>query len=67
MALKVINKINGKLKFLYWKNWFLSPELRRMLHNALFQPHVDYAFPTWYPNLTEKTKKKIKIMKNKYT
>ena len=27
MALKVINKINGKLKFLYRKNRFLSPEL----------------------------------------
>ena len=27
MALKVINKINGKLKFLYGKNRFLSPEL----------------------------------------
>ena len=37
MALKVINKINGKLKFLYRKNGFLSPELRRMLCNALIQ------------------------------
>ena len=27
MALKVINKINGRLKFLYRKNRFLSPEL----------------------------------------
>ena len=27
MPLKVINKINGKLKFLYEKNRFLSPEL----------------------------------------
>ena len=34
MALKVINKINGKLEFLYRKNRFLSPELRRMLCNA---------------------------------
>ena len=24
MALKVINKINGKLKFLYWKNSFFD-------------------------------------------
>ena len=34
VALKVINKINGKLKFLYRKNRFLSPELRRM-HSAM--------------------------------
>ena len=57
MALKVINKINGKLKFLYRKNRFLSPELRRMLCNALIQPHFDYACPAWYPNLTEKDEK----------
>ena len=65
MALKVINKINGKLKFLYTKNRFLSSELQRMLCNALIQPHFDYACPAWYPNLTEKTKKKIQIMQNK--
>ena len=53
MALKVINKINGK--FLYRKNRFLSPELRRMLCNALIQTHFDYA---WYPNLTEKKNEK---------
>ena len=36
-----------------------------MLCNALIQPHFDYACPAWYPNLTEKTKKKIQIMQNK--
>ena len=58
MSLKVVNKINRKLKFLYRKNRFLRPELRRMLYNALIQPHFDYACPAWYPNLTEKIKKK---------
>ena len=52
MTLKVIKKINGKLKLLHRKNRFLSPELRRMLFNALIQPHFDYACPAWYPNLT---------------
>ena len=65
MALKVINKTNSKLKFPYRKNRFLSPELRRMLCNAIVQPNFDYACPAWYPNLTEKTKKKIQIMQNK--
>ena len=31
MALKVISKINAKLKFLYRKNKFLNPALKRML------------------------------------
>ena len=42
MALKVVNKINRRLKFLYRKNKFLTPELRRMLCNAHIQPHFDY-------------------------
>ena len=65
MVLKVINKINGKLKFLYGKNRYLTKELRRMLCNALIQPHFYYACPAWYSNLNEKTKKKIQIMQNK--
>ena len=35
VALKVINKINGKLKFLYWKNRYFTKELCRMLCNVL--------------------------------
>ena len=46
MALKVINKINSRLKFLHRKNKFLTPALRRLLCNALIQPHLDYASPT---------------------
>ena len=36
MALNVVNKINNKLKFLYRKNSFLTPALRRLLCNAPF-------------------------------
>ena len=64
MALRVINKINGKLKFLYGKNRYLTKELCRILCNSLIQSHFDYVCPDWYPNLIEKTKKKIKIMQN---
>ena len=60
MVLKVVNKINGKLKFLYRKNKFLTPELRRLLCNAFIQPHFDYACTAWYPNLTKKNKKQDK-------
>ena len=61
MALKFINKLNGKLKFIYKKNRFLSPELRITLCNVLIQPRFDYACPAWYSNLTKKMKKKIQI------
>ena len=65
MALKTIKKINQKLKFLYRKNQFLTPELRRLLCNAIIQPHFDYACSAWYPNLTQKLKKKLQVMQNK--
>ena len=42
MARNVVNKINNKLEFLYRKNGFLTPALRRLLCNALLQPHFDH-------------------------
>ena len=65
MALQALNKINGMLKFLYHKNKFLIPTLRRMLCNTIIQPHFDYVCSAWYPNLNEKLKKKIQINKTK--
>ena len=65
MTLKTIKKINQKLKFLYRKNQFLTPELRQLLCNAIIQPHFDYTCSAWYPNLTQKLKKKLQVMQNK--
>ena len=65
MALKVINKINSRLKFLHRKNKILIPALRRLLYNSLIQPHSDYALSDCYPNLTQKMKNKIQITQNK--
>ena len=65
MALKSLNKINGKLKFLYRKNKFLAPTLHRILCNAIIQPHFDCVCSAWYPNVGEKLKKKILIAQNK--
>ena len=42
--LKVVNKLNRKLKFLSRKNKFLTPKLCRMLCNVLIQPHFEYAY-----------------------
>ena len=63
MTLKNIKKINLKLKFLYRKNRFLTPELQRLLCNTIIQPHFDYACSAWYPNLTQKLKRNFKLCK----
>ena len=65
MALKALNKINGKLKFLYRKNKSLTPTLNRVLCSAVIQLHCDYAYSAWYPNLKEKLNKKIQIVQSK--
>ena len=63
MALKLINKINSRLKSQHRKNKFSTPALRRLLCDALIQPHFDYALSAWYRNITQKWKK-IQIMQN---
>ena len=65
MALKVINKINGRLKFLYRKNRYLTPYLKRLLCNALIQPHFDYVCSSRYPNLIKKFKSKLQTIQSK--
>ena len=65
MSLSVLNKVNSKLKFLYRKNRFLTPALRRLLCNALIQPHFDYACSAWYLNLNKALKIKLQIARNK--
>ena len=65
MATKVLRKINSKLRFLYRKNRFLTSSLRRLLCNALIQPHFDYACSAWYPNLNKKLSKKLQTTQNK--
>ena len=63
--MKVINKINSRLKFLYRKNRYLTPYLKRLLSNALIQPHFDYACSAWYPNLNKKLKSKLQTVQNR--
>ena len=57
--------VNNKLKFLHRKNNFLTSTLKRLLCNALIQPHFDYACSAWYPNLTKKIKHRIQTTQNK--
>ena len=65
IALNVVSKVNTRLKLLYRKNKFLTPQLRRLLYNPLIQPHFDYACSVWYPNLNKKFKTKLQTFQNK--
>ena len=65
MATKTIKKINSRLKILHRKNEFLTPDLRRLLCDALIQPHFDYVCSSWFPNLSQKLKQKLQVTQNK--
>ena len=65
MALKVMYKIKSRFKFMYRKNIYLTPYLRRLLWNALIQPHFDYACSAWCPNLIKKLKSKLQTVQNR--
>ena len=65
IARNVVSKIDTRLKFLDRQNKFLSPQLRRLLCNALIQPHFDYACSVWYPTLNKKLKTKLQALQNK--
>ena len=58
MTNKLITNVNARLKFLHWKNKYL----RRLLCNALIQPHFDYACSVWFPNLSKKLKNRIQSL-----
>ena len=65
MALKFINKINGRLKFICRKNRYLTPYLTRLLCNALIHAHFGYAFPAWCLNINKRFKSKLQTIQNK--
>ena len=65
MASKVLKKINAKLKFLYRQSRYLTPAYRRLLCNALIQPHFDYGCSSWFPLLKKNLKAKLQKAQNK--
>ena len=65
MALKVIKKINSRLRFLYRTKRFLSPPLCRLFCNSLTQPHFHHACSAWYPNVNKRLNSKLQILQNK--
>ena len=61
MTSKGLNKVNAKLKFLYGLSRYVTPKYRRLLCNALIQPHFDYGCSSWLPLL----KKNLKTQNSK--
>ena len=57
---------NGKTKFLYRQNRYLSNPLKRMFCNSLILPHFDFACCTRYPNLPMSLKNKFQTAQNTY-
>ena len=60
MGLHVLNKLNSNSNFFIEKT---NPPLRRLLCNALIQPHFDFACTSWFPNLNQSLKKNYKQVK----
>ena len=58
-----ICKYNARLKFLLQKNKRLTQNLARLVCNTLIKSYFDHAYSAWYPNLSKKPKKKLKLLK----
>ena len=65
MASKVLKKINAKLKFLYRQSRYLTPAYKRLLCNALIQPHFGYGWSSWFLLLKKNLKLKLQKAQNK--
>ena len=53
----IVQKVNGRLKFLYRQCNFLEEKLRKSICLALIQCHIDYACSSWYSSLNKQLKK----------
>ena len=62
MATKVLGLVNGRLKFLFRKQRFLTYPLRRLLCNALIQTHYMLVL-LGTPHLVKDHRKKFKYPK----
>ena len=65
MARRVLKKINTKLNLFWTQSNYLNYSSRRLLCNALIQPHFDYRCTLWYPLLSKTLKTTLQIAQNK--
>ena len=72
LAPSVLKNINAKLNFLYQKSIYLIPAFKRLLCNALIQPHLCMFFMASslkekFKNQTSKRSKQIYLFLPKFT
>ena len=65
MAIKVLKRVNEKVKFFYRQNEYLTTRLKRLLSGALIQPHFDDRCTLWCPLLNKNIKHKLQVGQNK--
>ena len=65
MARRVLKKINTKLNLFWTQSNYLNYSSRRLLCNALIQPHFEYGCTSWYPLLSKTLKTKLQIDQRK--
>ena len=65
MTSKLLNKIDPKLKFLYRQSRCLTSAYRRLLCNALIQPHFDGRYSSWFPFVKKNLKLKLQKAQSK--
>ena len=65
MVCRVPKKFNAKVNFLWRQSNYLNYSSRRLLCNALIQPHFDYGCTSCYPLLSKTLKTKLQIVQIK--
>ena len=65
IALNVIKKTSGRLKFLYRHSDCLNFKTRKTLCSALIMCYFDYACSSWYSAISQKFKTRFQTMQNK--
>ena len=61
----IVQKVNGRLKFLYRQCNLLEEKLRKPICSSLIQCHIDYACSSWCSGLNEKLRKNFRFVKTK--
>ncbi len=61
----IINKVNGRLRFLYRNSKCLDTRSRLTLTTALLQCYFDYSCSSWYSSLGKGMLKKLQVLQNK--
>ena len=65
MALRVISKVNQRVKFLARISTFIDKGAMKVLAAALIQCHFDYACTSWYNGIPMILKNKLQTSQNK--